>query len=99
RDFHVTGVQTCALPISDAGEDPSFRSRWFAGSGPGDRPGLVSLRNSLPWLGMAAAGGLWSLPSDHAGRRSPHLNTVRDSATGYEIGRASCREGGPVPMR
>src|SRR5690606_1017635 len=25
RDFHVTGVQTCALPISDAHNDPLYQ--------------------------------------------------------------------------
>src|SRR5207302_7494747 len=30
RDFHVTGVQTCALPISElSGRDPSGVGGWF----------------------------------------------------------------------
>src|SRR5690606_39939792 len=34
RDFHVTGVQTCALPISK--EKPRSRAAGFWGKDPGD---------------------------------------------------------------
>src|SRR5690606_39326558 len=30
RDFHVTGVQTCALPISDIQLFPQSREQWLA---------------------------------------------------------------------
>src|SRR5690606_40936005 len=35
RDFHVTGVQTCALPISAAGRTVTFRSGGTSLSGQG----------------------------------------------------------------
>src|SRR5690606_941268 len=34
RDFHVTGVQTCALPISDAAIAPSMRVNLHTQKGP-----------------------------------------------------------------
>src|SRR5207302_7631504 len=45
RDFHVTGVQTCALPIFRLGEDPRdgagelLRSDWIRGTGDVERDG------------------------------------------------------------
>src|SRR5215475_14709930 len=38
RDFHVTGVQTCALPISDLELNPSPYSGLRCPSRPGTRP-------------------------------------------------------------
>src|SRR5690606_39331317 len=82
RDFHVTGVQTCALPIYGRRPGGLFR----AGSAElRQRPGsaadppvsrLRALRRSAePARRCAAAGG--------TARRSP-----------AQIGRASCRESG-----
>src|SRR5690606_39863822 len=86
RDFHVTGVQTCALPISDrgtsgaagaAGTAPSTSARAFARSTlsaqrRGDRRGPTDSR----------------LLRDSVGASAGNVSLRR----GSEIGRASCRE-------
>src|SRR5690606_39475168 len=51
RDFHVTGVQTCALPIS------GFRVRPFAKAK--NRSPRAILYPQGPWL-SAAVGGAWT---------------------------------------
>src|SRR5690606_40497641 len=82
RDFHVTGVQTCALPISTSGTlRPEFRaapseSRGSAGSFPGAAP-----RGSCSPPHYAAPPGCTVVPPPPG--RSPR-----------QIGRASCREKG-----
>src|SRR5690606_40825327 len=90
RDFHVTGVQTCALPISMflipllgmLGAMLAVRARpplrffaWFAGF-------------------AALAGGAAALMvyPYFAARASFNLERSLDFASSYEIGRASCRE-------
>src|SRR5436309_7403725 len=76
RDFHVTGVQTCALPIcssrSDAGGKPASapcRSAGARRASPGTRTHLAGASGARSGAAGAAA-------------RSWHA----------EIGRASCRE-------
>src|SRR5690606_40795097 len=87
RDFHVTGVQTCALPISRRGaarplrlppakrrpDDPIPRP---AAPDPASRP-----------LAAAAA------PCASATARP-----CRGARADAEIGRASCREGGEIAV-
>src|SRR5207302_7063623 len=79
RDFHVTGVQTCALPISS-------RRRLQAGGG--TDPSHHSRRATR---GEAGFSGFWITAVSVAG---PVEMTVRDIAieSFKEIGRASCRE-------
>src|SRR5207302_7522203 len=89
RDFHVTGVQTCALPISD----PQFHRRkrrerhcQWAGIVLAD---VRALRKQSP-------------RKDACSRRRERIGTSLQNITRYrdllpclsqrEIGRASCRE-------
>src|SRR5690606_40129344 len=87
RDFHVTGVQTCALPILDEGrprfetdreERDALAARLFAAFTAGDVDGLREL--------LAAD---VELVSD-AGGKAPALPRAVVGAD--KIGRASCRE-------
>src|SRR5690606_40893756 len=83
RDFHVTGVQTCALPIYTAPFEPLVREGRLHGRGSSEAKGQVmahvwAVRAHLESTGRGApAGG----ESEAARRRR-----------GGEIGRASCRE-------
>src|SRR5690606_41209854 len=76
RDFHVTGVQTCALPILRCGID-----RWSAsatGNSCGIRwPCAVALPDRRP---------------DAAGPARPGAPGAAGCPRVGEIGRASCRE-------
>src|SRR5437870_2840096 len=86
RDGHVTGVQTCALPIStdhDANCDRRRDARYYAAA----CPRTVSLKNTRQQrasrVDAADARGLKS-------HGSPPLDA--STATRAQIGRASCRE-------
>src|SRR5690606_40644079 len=87
RDFHVTGVQTCALPISDglifsrARESPPRKRR---------KPPNGRLPANL--VLVASGGRLPGLPEirKHAFERTELFGGL------LEIGRASCRAGGKV---
>src|SRR5690606_40320387 len=88
RDFHVTGVQTCALPILN--EQVVHQDFFFDATGPVHRRGGALYKMgfmALPCLAHAS----FALG---AGRRI--LDEWRDFARtkprGDEIGRASCRE-------
>src|SRR5690606_40310431 len=77
RDFHVTGVQTCALPI--CGAPPSCWVFLQAGGRPGqDFPLTASCLQQVAW--GRSKGRFYSSPK------------VGDLVL-FEIGRASCREG------
>src|SRR5205807_4816153 len=79
RDYKVTGVQTCALPIS-----PSPCAT------PGARCGRRSTRRTrVP----GARRGRRASPAARDGRASPGWSArVSDRSGTREIGRASCRE-------
>src|SRR5690606_40888054 len=81
RDFHVTGVQTCALPISRLRME--YRPRQEAAV----RSGRASAarRRLRPGTTGTASGG--AVERRDASRSST-------SATSVQIGRASCRERG-----
>src|SRR5690606_40002861 len=91
RDFHVTGVQTCALPI-------------FLVGNPAIAVGLVTLRPNVWYEGRVAL--LDELYVEPTRRRQGSgsaliglmLETCRrrgvDLVEIHEIGRASCRERG-----
>src|SRR5690606_39283763 len=94
RDFHVTGVQTCALPISrgagpggalDDVVDPPVPPRAPDGGRPAAHPGPGGGRRLLPGGGH---------PRTHpvAGRAA-----VPPTTAAPEIGRASCRERAQSP--
>src|SRR5690606_39444927 len=91
RDFHVTGVQTCALPILEVADLGSKNGTFVNGR----RVERASLRDGDELrFGEAVVRVQW------VGRVGP---LVADDAPGpkvarppelSEIGRASCREGG-----
>src|SRR5207302_5889863 len=82
RDFHVTGVQTCALPILRPnaldGVEHFGGRRGVALNGNQCPELIVDLRQRGPAAGILA----------HLER----LRRGRAAAAGSEIGRASCRE-------
>src|SRR5690606_40641620 len=83
RDFHVTGVQTCALPIC-------LRAASRAASEGRRSPSITSStyrRASLYTHALAYSLGTPSLAAS-----IPMSNTIRSQMYPPEIGRASCRE-------
>src|SRR5690606_41020679 len=82
RDFHVTGVQTCALPICSTSSGPGRAGSWR-----GVRRGFESFTH---------LGGVVS--TDEVGRsprerhRGAHANRTLRVLLLPQIGRASCRE-------
>src|SRR5690606_40403605 len=79
RDFHVTGVQTCALPIFDSG-------LWFMA--------LAGLESGIVCCAIFGSGfGLCSLNffKNHLGWLGADSDWCR-AVYHFEIGRASCRE-------
>src|SRR5690606_39625153 len=94
RDFHVTGVQTCALPICDQLEQQAQQALQV-----GDRKELLRARRDRALLLL----GFWrGFRSDELCRlRVEHIEAVAGSGmTLYlpQIGRASCRERGRVAV-
>src|SRR5690606_41033358 len=97
RDFHVTGVQTCALPIS---------GNYLAGAAVVDSAATV-LRDGVEALaGGTDAGDLADLllaaleaaQAEGGDRRGERSAVVLVGATAEQgVGRASCREGGARP--
>src|SRR5437763_13460964 len=83
RDTSVTGVQTCALPISKAA--PSWASRWQVGL-------VVSRERRLDGLHLAGGSPTTGRPS----RRAIYGTACgcAPGGRGSQIGRASCRERG-----
>src|SRR5205085_7198221 len=82
RDLTVTGVQTCALPISSAA--PTCARRRAAGPAVSDPPetprtNRTARRRAEP-------------PSRTAGHCLRGARARRDTRRSREIGRASCRE-------
>src|SRR5690606_40999171 len=87
RDFHVTGVQTCALPIScSAIQQGSYEDLQHCGRISLRRNGV--LVQSGDWRAM-----VWSIPELIAEvSRYIRLHPGDLIFTGTQIGRASCRE-------
>src|SRR5690606_40132707 len=89
RDFHVTGVQTCALPIFSASARDLFRV---------DHTGYIFQQfNLLPFLSVAENVALpcrfSRLRTERARERHGSVDQAAASLlTHLEIGRASCRE-------
>src|SRR5207302_4568895 len=81
RDFHVTGVQTCALPIFGCGMKASQEWEHLVT----DQPSL-GLR-----VARIGAEGEPVVAAIHLGLRAPDVEQRPHDA---EIGRASCRERG-----
>src|SRR5690606_40632989 len=89
RVFHVTGVQTCALPISDAGEPlPDSVSAPVPDSEPDSEPELFSVPAAPPFLR-----GLRSGIVVRSHRLGPDCALSRSAARSRsKIGRATCRQ-------
>src|SRR5690606_40474713 len=83
RDFHVTGVQTCALPISSTEAD---RSKGASGARKRRGSAATPLPRRLLWCRVARRASVPELPEPLQGQRGRHA-----LARGNEIGRASCR--------
>src|SRR5690606_40441548 len=83
RDFHVTGVQTCALPISEGWAPDSWRAR-------------PALQQPAYPDAAALAGTLRELRELPPLVTSWEILALRrqlaDAQEGRQIGRASCRE-------
>src|SRR5690606_41461476 len=77
RDFHVTGVQTCALPIFASTDRPAIRSAVHAFNAPAASNQISSHALSERMIAYCAR---------YRG------NDKAPSARETEIGRASCRE-------
>src|SRR5207249_9693739 len=78
RDRNVTGVQTCALPISCCSPNgPAVKKRAFVGPAAAPLPKARAHRPSIAIGGPSAA---WSSPC------------CRSWPLPWKIGRASCRE-------
>src|SRR5690606_40277531 len=93
RDFHVTGVQTCALPISpDAGPDTSLPADGLYRAGQPAAWSTASYRPPAPELHVLPAGSSDTARS-HL-RQSP--NAERKAEHGYRRWRWS---GTPAPLR
>src|SRR5690606_40034807 len=79
RDFHVTGVQTCALPISEHGLE--YCCDWA--------------NDDMPYLMETPEGGLYSMPlAQETDDRAVTLDLHQTELEWLqqEIGRASCRK-------
>src|SRR5207245_7093671 len=90
RDATVTGVQTCALPISDSTHQSLIRSRSIAHQQQDQNHAdeRNQSRENHNWIeGMSATGlaHIRKITDEFEGNDSP------DACTG-KIGRASCRE-------
>src|SRR5690606_40438650 len=92
RDFHVTGVQTCALPISDPWVRPTVSESAISA--------MLQIAKREPQLARAAF-DLMGLPLASEAQRDRRLfqrariAAVIDPklcADALQIGRASCRE-------
>src|SRR5207249_9263795 len=99
RDRNVTGVQTCALPISTlvilATSDGGLAKIWERQLA----PGRIALRLDASGLPCGSYAGLAAvIVLDATSERLLPPALVR-APTIYEIGRASCRERAEVTVR
>src|SRR5690606_39372919 len=88
RDFHVTGVQTCALPIS-----------WHLLRG-NDSPALRKMLSIAMWMALLVA-PVQALVGDMHGLNTLEHQPAKIAAMeghweNRQIGRASCRERGEI---
>src|SRR5690606_40505201 len=86
RDFHVTGVQTCALPICTEAPRPApSRSFKTPAPRPAHRGPMADIAERYDRLAADFAATIAAVPDDRWGAPSPCEGWT-------EIGRASCRE-------
>src|SRR3989449_9129465 len=88
RDVAVTGVQTCALPISRSPAAAPAVCCW-RGSGP---------RDSLPCGGQRAEYMTWRLHDSQAARGRGDARVAGAIGGASEIGRAAGRERGEISV-
>src|SRR5690606_40262704 len=92
RDFHVTGVQTCALPISLDPPEPGVRDE--------STDDFLSRYQRAAWHGLGVAfvtadRPQWRVHPVRLPRQSAFLDLLVGQLRGElirQIGRASCRE-------
>src|SRR5690606_40051075 len=82
RDFHVTGVQTCALPIYDVALFRRIGRDEITGLGTLEKSDIIAVMK--PLIEIRNGKGVVD-DIDHLGNR-------RIRSVGEKIGRASCRE-------
>src|SRR5690606_40516325 len=89
RAFHVTGVQTCALPISGVGDDDhaGFVDAWLSGAFASTK-GCITSPDTVDGQVIRAAGPAFEEMLATAGASI----TSMPSSEIYKIGRASCRD-------
>src|SRR5690606_40549664 len=86
RHFHVTGVQTCALPISSL--DDSWRARMAAEASRGR-----VLRYVVSATPRRVTARLVAVPATSPmGAAAGTRNIITFTSNRYQIGRASCRD-------
>src|SRR5690606_40880058 len=90
RDFHVTGVQTCALPICAGGE--LVETVGELARAVGGLPGAVREGPHAAGELPGAIGGLGGAVGELARAGGEVLRTVVELGGAAELGRASCRE-------
>src|SRR5690606_39492433 len=101
RDFHVTGVQTCALPILDRCEPDPWVEGWTGG--PADQSEVDGVVDRSGVVAQASMSGLNTGPVDRVEARAESGGLVRSTARAGVVDRAgpgsSCgvgdRPGGP----
>src|SRR5690606_39888108 len=89
RDFHVTGVQTCALPILLSLEDPP--TALFCTENDAVTGALRALRSLRLRIG-ADVSLIGFDDSSWAAVMEPPLTMIEQPTLALEIGRASCRD-------
>src|SRR5690606_39690755 len=92
RDFHVTGVQTCALPISD---DVGFRPLVVKHTYVFDRSVDLLVSKAAAEQQVAAK---FTLNAERVFTLPSCFDVRIDSTRLKEIGRASCRERGAISV-
>src|SRR5690606_40819218 len=94
RDVHVTGVQTCALPISTGLACGSRRSMYNSSASiPGDQ---LMIYEGKAITVKALEGGIVELNFDLKGESVNKFNRL--TLNELQIGRASCRERDKLPV-
>src|SRR3712207_9428651 len=98
RDIGVTGVQTCALPISEPGLPsctcpPGPRGRWDSWSRPGAKTWLGSTPKTRSETSGGQGGG-WTSPSGSSRRRR-----VRRRSEERRVGKERRSRWSPFPLQ
>src|SRR5690606_40300343 len=89
RDFHVTGVQTCALPILARKPDGAHIREAVLKAG-GDPARTVMIGDSATDVNAAKSAGVPCVVVSYGYTEIPPANLGGDAL--IEIGRASCRQ-------